>query len=70
MASISGTTTMHYSGGLLVGSTTWLRGWPCCCSGHQAESIRTHDTMRLADRSELRLPAFSHQGEQAWVTSS
>lgn len=31
---------MHYSGGLFVGDTTWLPGWPCCCSGRRAFAVQ------------------------------
>ncbi len=30
----------HYAGGVTVGNTQWLRGWPCCCSGEKAIKIR------------------------------
>lgn len=49
----------HYEGGMTIGTTTWLPGWPCCCSGRRAEAIRaagnlTSDRGRVDCRACLR----------------
>jgi len=50
----------HYGGGLIVGSTTWASGWPCCCSGRRAEAIRANDNL-TADRAEVDCEACLRQ---------
>jgi hypothetical protein len=31
---------VHWAGGARTASTTWLAGWPCCCSGKAAYRIQ------------------------------